>query len=234
MEGPKVLIAQSQRERLPMRTPPDSEARPASSTNHNNRDWSAVVTRIREGDRSAEAELYEVFTRGIRLFITRQLGTDRLEDDVRECYLVTLEAIQNGRVREPERLMGFVRTVVQRKICGQIEERVEERRRILPMDYPAMDQFYRVEAGPECAMIERQRIERMRKEVEKLSPRDREVLTRFYLQQQTKEQICAEMNLTETQFRLAKSRSKAKLTANTQRLRVTEVRRRVDSEKLVG
>jgi RNA polymerase sigma-70 factor (ECF subfamily) len=43
-----------------------------------------------------------------------------------------------------------------------------------------------------------------------LSDRDREILTRFYLDEQTQEQICGEMNLTETQFRLLKSRAKAR------------------------
>ena len=40
--------------------------------------------------------------------------------------------------------------------------------------------------------------------------RDREVLTRFYLHEQTQEQICAEMGLSETQFRLLKSRAKTR------------------------
>jgi DNA-directed RNA polymerase specialized sigma24 family protein len=43
-----------------------------------------------------------------------------------------------------------------------------------------------------------------------ISPRDREILTRFYLYEQTQEQICREMDLTETQFRLLKSRAKAR------------------------
>jgi hypothetical protein len=40
--------------------------------------------------------------------------------------------------------------------------------------------------------------------------RDREVLTRFYLQEQTVSQIAEEMSITETQFRLIKSRAKAR------------------------
>jgi len=43
-----------------------------------------------------------------------------------------------------------------------------------------------------------------------LPDRDREILTRFYLDEQTQEQICEDMNLTETQFRLLKSRAKAR------------------------
>jgi RNA polymerase sigma-70 factor (ECF subfamily) len=43
-----------------------------------------------------------------------------------------------------------------------------------------------------------------------LSERDREILVRFYLKEEPQEQICREMSLTETQFRLLKSRAKAK------------------------
>lgn len=43
-----------------------------------------------------------------------------------------------------------------------------------------------------------------------ISRRDREILTRFYLLEETQEQICEGMNLSETQFRLLKSRAKAR------------------------
>lgn len=43
-----------------------------------------------------------------------------------------------------------------------------------------------------------------------LSERDREILVRVYLKEQTPEQICREMALSETQFRLLKSRARAK------------------------
>ena len=43
-----------------------------------------------------------------------------------------------------------------------------------------------------------------------ISVRDREILTRFYLMEETQEEICEEMNLSDTQFRLLKSRAKAR------------------------
>jgi hypothetical protein len=43
-----------------------------------------------------------------------------------------------------------------------------------------------------------------------VSDRDREILTRFYLMEQSQERICRDMNLTDTQFRLLKSRAKAR------------------------
>jgi len=50
-----------------------------------------------------------------------------------------------------------------------------------------------------------------------MSARDREVLTRFYLREESPERIREEMGLTETQFNLLKSRAKARLTELVQR-----------------
>jgi RNA polymerase sigma-70 factor, ECF subfamily len=40
--------------------------------------------------------------------------------------------------------------------------------------------------------------------------RDREILIRFYLKEQSAEEVCRKMELTQTQFRLIKSRAKAR------------------------
>jgi hypothetical protein len=42
---------------------------------------------------------------------------------------------------------------------------------------------------------------------------DRDILRRFYLEEQTQERICLEMKLTQTQFRLHKSRAKARFSS---------------------
>lgn len=44
----------------------------------------------------------------------------------------------------------------------------------------------------------------------RLVERDREILIRYYLHEQSQDRICAEMGLTETQFRLLKSRAKTR------------------------
>ena len=48
----------------------------------------------------------------------------------------------------------------------------------------------------------RQKAELMQSALAALSQRDRDILVRFYLKEQPQEQICREMALTETQFRL--------------------------------
>ena len=52
----------------------------------------------------------------------------------------------------------------------------------------------------------------------RLTPVRREILDRFYLQEQSAGQICREMGLTKTQYRLAKSRAKALFGSEGQRL----------------
>jgi RNA polymerase sigma-70 factor, ECF subfamily len=191
----------------------------ATATKKRDPDWSAVVARIREGDQSAEVELYQVFSRGIRFFILRQLGPEGLEDNVHNCFIETLRAIRRGQLQDPQRLMGFVRTIARRKIGDSIGVRVVERSRLCSFEEPFVANIPTSKATPEALVIERERLQHARVAVAKMPRRDRDILTRFYVMDQSKEQICEEMKLTETQFRLIKSRTKAKLTAATQHLR---------------
>jgi DNA-directed RNA polymerase specialized sigma24 family protein len=59
-------------------------------------------------------------------------------------------------------------------------------------------------------VIQRERLHILSHVLRSLSSRDREVLTRFYVQEQPADQIMNEMGLTPTQFRLLKSRAKAR------------------------
>jgi RNA polymerase sigma factor (sigma-70 family) len=131
-----------------------------------------------------------------------------LEDRVHDTFLIVIQAIRRGDLREPERLMGFIRTVVRRQISSYIEQAVSRRREQGEMDstFSMVDR----ESSPEQRAIDQQKRELMAGILNRLGSRDREILTRFYLHEQTQEQICEEMALTETQFRLLKSRAKAK------------------------
>jgi RNA polymerase sigma-70 factor (ECF subfamily) len=153
-------------------------------------------------------ELYRIFARGIRFYLCRQLGMQELDDKVHDTFLIVVQAIRRGDLREPERLMGFVRTVVRRQVAAHIDHVVHSRR-----DEMHLDVGIRVadrQRNPEQHMAYQQKGEFMREILGELAERDREILTRFYLDEQTQDEICAEMNLTETQFRLLKSRAKAR------------------------
>jgi RNA polymerase sigma factor (sigma-70 family) len=171
-------------------------------------DWSALVRRVQGGDPDGMEALYGVFARGVRYYLCRQLGPQELDDKVHDVFLIVVNAIRRGEVREPERLMGFVRTVVRRQIAAHIDRAVQKRKD--QVDVESGIRLADVRLNPEEGAIERQKAELMEGILRGISRRDREILTRFYLQEQPQEQICLEMNLTETQFRLLKSRAKTR------------------------
>ena len=154
--------------------------------------------------RNCTGSLLKVFA----IFYAASWAARRLDDKVHDTFLIVVQAIQRGDLREPERLMGFVRTIVRRQIAAYIDEVVHSRREELDMEVGGRIPDKR--SNPEQSMASHQRIDLMKTVLLELSEKDREVLTRFYLREQTQEEICEDMNLSETQFRLLKSRAKAR------------------------
>jgi RNA polymerase sigma-70 factor (ECF subfamily) len=171
-------------------------------------DWAALVDQVKAGSDEGMEQLYKLFSRGIRYYLCRQLGPQELEDKVHDTFLIVVNAIKRGDLREPERLMGFVRTVVRRQVAAYIETAVHTRRE--QTDLESGITVADSNKNPEQVAIIQEKAELMQSALEALSPRDRDILVRFYLKEQPQTQICEEMNLTETQFRLLKSRAKAK------------------------
>jgi RNA polymerase sigma-70 factor (ECF subfamily) len=170
--------------------------------------WVALVERVRSGDPSGLEELYRVFSKGIRFYLCRQVGPQDLDDKVHDLFLIITEAIQRGDLREPERLMGYVRTIVRRQVAAHIDNAVQARRNQTDLEYGLALSDFR--PNPERRIIDEQNMALAMRILNSLHKREREVLMRFYLKEQTAEQICGEMDLTETQFRLIKSRAKAR------------------------
>jgi RNA polymerase sigma-70 factor, ECF subfamily len=171
-------------------------------------DWASLVAQIKNGENAGMEQLYKLFSRGIRYYLCRQLGPQELEDKVHDTFLIVVNAIKRGDLREPERLMGFVRTVVRRQVAAYIENAVHNRREQADLETGVM--VADKKQNPEQEAIGRQNAALMNSALAALSPRDRDILVRFYLREQSQEQICKEMELSETQFRLLKSRAKAK------------------------
>jgi RNA polymerase sigma-70 factor (ECF subfamily) len=171
--------------------------------------WVNLVERIRANDPSGMEELYGVFTTGIRFYLCRQLGPQDLDDKVHDAFLTIAQSIRRGDLREPERLMGYVRTVIRRQVAGYIGQAVDSRRNLVDPDHATLRDR---RPNPERQAIEDQNNSLAMRVLNTLPRRDREVLVRFYLQEETPAQICRDMGLTATQFRLTKSRAKARFT----------------------
>ena len=219
MAAAPVPLPSTQEREIPQKImeerPPNTEG--AGTQPFDIPDWAGTVDRIRAGDPLAMTELYSVFTRGIRYLLLRSLGVEELDDRVHDCFVIVTEAIRSGELRDPARLMGYVRTVVRRHIAASIEEAINKRRTTVEFE----DSVFTVshwKNNPEQNLLARQRAEIARRVFNGVSRRDREILSRFYLREQPQEQICEEMGLSYNQFRLLKSRAKARFGKLGQRL----------------
>jgi len=172
-------------------------------------DWKVVVDQIRQGDPAGEEALYQNLVGGARLFLQRRLGTADIDDKVHDLFLTIVDAIRRGEIREPERLMGFVRTVLYRQLNLEVSRLIRSRETTSGIE--AADRLSGSGPTPEQQTLAHEKIALMKQVLREMSDRDFEVLARSYLREQPAERICLEMGLTPTQFQLLKSRAKARL-----------------------
>jgi RNA polymerase sigma-70 factor (ECF subfamily) len=154
-----------------------------------------LVDRIRGGDGAAESELVSRYARGVRMIISRGTRDRSIVDDLcQETFRIAIEKIRRGDVRDAKRLSGFM--------CGLARNiTVDHFRRSRRADSvsatnetdPAPNQLERLLAD-EGAGIARKVLSELD------SHRDREVLFRFYVAEETKARICADLGLSSLHF----------------------------------
>jgi RNA polymerase sigma factor (sigma-70 family) len=174
----------------------------------NSERWVAIAAGVRARDPQAIEELYSTFQKGFRFLILRQLGQDSADDSVHSCLVIVVEAVQKGKLRDASRLPAYAATVVRRHVIERIRALRAERNRETELDHltyvtpsPALD--------PEEAAVRLQATTLAAKVLQAMSPRDREILRRFYLLGHSEEQIRVEMGLTANGFRNVKHRAKS-------------------------
>lgn len=169
--------------------------------------WSSIVERIRAGSESAVEELFNSL-RPIRLFLNRRIGPDGAEDAYQNVVVDLYAALKKGTLREPEALFAYALSIARAKVCGYIGEAVRERQmlnveRMVWLRSNDSD-------SPEQRVLRSERLEIATRILTTLPPRMREILIRFYLKEESEEQIRAAMGISHTQFRLVKSRAKVR------------------------
>jgi RNA polymerase sigma factor (sigma-70 family) len=190
---------------VPDRRHEEEPVQPGGETYRTPEEWATVVEQIRSGSPSGEEALYTTLMGGARFFFRRRTRTDDVDDLVHNLFLTVVDGIRRNQLREPGRLMGFVRTILWRQASAYVASLA---RSSVPLDLDAARVLRHPDPDPEHALIEREKRDLMRRMLSELRRRDAEILRRFYVNGESEEQIREAMNLTPTQFRLLKSRAK--------------------------
>jgi RNA polymerase sigma factor (sigma-70 family) len=170
--------------------------------------WAKVVRQAQNGSAYAESELCHFLLGSLRSYFCRQRRSYDAEDLAHEALLIVLQAIRNKELHEPERLMGFVRVIAFRTLCATFKS---DKRQCRCGSEELTDTVIDKTCNPESAVLTDERAAMLREGLQALPELDRIILTRFYLRRQSRETICEALDLSETQFRLRKSRAKARL-----------------------
>jgi RNA polymerase sigma factor (sigma-70 family) len=147
----------------------------------------------------------------IRLFdIQRNLHQRGPSNDY-DCTLhLRCDCIDGQLLREPSRLPAFANTIVKRHIITRIRERCFRRKSQSEMDEVEVFAASR-EPDPEHRTIRNRANQRLAQVLKLMSPRDRDILYRFYVLEQDADEVCRELRITATEFRNAKHRAKDRL-----------------------
>lgn len=163
-----------------------------------------LVERILQGDRSAEEELVKRYWRGIFLVArvrVRKRDPEEAYDLAQTTFMVVLQAIRAGKLREPEKLAGFIHGVASnliRNFLCHTETACE-----LNQEVPGPDPVQLLEAA------DRQR--RAQEAINSLSEVDRQILMGVLVDGVSLEEIAQRLSMSAENVRTRKSRTIKKL-----------------------
>ncbi len=159
-----------------------------------------LAQRIRGGDRTAEEELVRRYSRGLLFHLRRTAGNPDLADDLhQETFRVVLERLRSGSLGDPGRLAGFILGTGRNLFLGGWRKSarrgegtaVDAAEADLPDPVP----------DPLDHVLQEEEIRKVRRLIGEMgTDRDRQILFRFYVAEEDKARICADLGLDSLHF----------------------------------
>lgn len=162
-------------------------------------DWAEWLRRITRGETSAEAELYHRYKDGVGVIIGQIVHNESVTEDLsQETFRISLEKIRDGEVRDPERLSGFVCGVARNLALDYIRKM---RRSLNQEEAIDAEQIRDTQPNPYDHLLRKERAELVLQTLSEIKiARDREVLSRYFIAEEDKDRICADLGLTTPHF----------------------------------
>lgn len=158
-----------------------------------------LVALIADGDARAEAELVERYSRGVR-FLLRRITRDPglAEDFHQETFRVVIERLRGGALQDATKLDAFVRATARNLFIGDYRKTM---RRDTHSDSEHLERAVDRRPGQLATVLLREKADAVREAIDDLdSDRDRQILFRFYIAEDEKADICADLDLSPIHF----------------------------------
>jgi RNA polymerase sigma factor (sigma-70 family) len=157
-------------------------------------------------DSALETALYRQVCQDVTRLLIRHLPPEDVEDECHEVYVRLAEALRNQRVRNQERLRSYAFTVTRRRLFQRIANKIRERDRVDLSDSILPDRL-RPEQ-PDAIVCRQSEVHLLQDLMQSLGKTERQILTLFYLEGHSPEEVCERLDLKPDQFRILKWRAK--------------------------
>ncbi len=156
-----------------------------------------------------ESEMVERYSRGLRYLLARRIGDDeRARDLLQDTFLIALEKLREIKLDNPERLAGYLRGIAIRVALNAGRRRNREP---YPMEIEAVAAIPDSEPRQFQHIAKQQTLSAVHTLLESMPvERDRELLLRFYVYDQDKQEICGALGLDSLHFNRVLFRAKGR------------------------
>jgi RNA polymerase sigma-70 factor, ECF subfamily len=190
---------------------------------------STLLEQARVGDRAALSQLlleyYDDVQRHVEVLLVREApGVATADDILQQTFVRTALGIRHFEWRGAGSFRGWLKTIAGNLVRDVQKRRRRERRAELPplpdrqngpeswsQSMLGLDQFAADSTSPSMRVHHRDRVQRMREAMESLPADQREVIHRYYLQQQSLDEIATEMQRTRDAVRGISHRARQNL-----------------------
>ncbi|WP_317930331.1 sigma-70 family RNA polymerase sigma factor [Halioxenophilus sp. WMMB6] len=168
--------------------------------------YEALVDQIQAGNAKAEMQMVNRFAHGLRVMLSRKCSPDVAEDVSQETWRVVIEKVRNGDLRQPDRLPAFIHQIARNQVVMYFRKHSDTQ------EQPDDNDLVSPGLNPEQTYEINQLQQYVRDLIEQLdTPRDREILMRFYVQEEEKEEICKDLDLSSQHFNRVIYRAKMRM-----------------------
>lgn len=164
------------------------------------------VEQLAAGDAEIERHFVDYFSELLLLKLRRHLGSHHAIEDVRqETFLRVLRVLRNRGLQSPEKLGAFVHGV-----CNNVlSEYYRSGERLSPLPEHGYDAPAALPT-PEAEMESTERKQRVRRVLNEMPPKDREILRLLFLEEQEKDEVCRIFHVDRNYLRVLLHRAKGR------------------------
>lgn len=169
-------------------------SQPVATTSSEPEIAAALVRRVAEEDREAEAEVVDRYARGLRFTLMRLTRDHALREDLeQETMQLVLIKLRNREIQKPESLGSFIAMIARNLF---LEHKRKQKRHGELAFQPDQDAHDVGTDDPSEAYLDAERNQMVRQLVGEMKhDRDRQILFKYYIEQQDSVSICSDLGI---------------------------------------